>query len=252
MKTIVFFCFLLVPALAFSLEISSYQKSEEARLNLVFCPRNYQNDSDFAGDLEKIKEKLKKIFPFSKCNDKISLYKVNITREEENKFFKDTQDFPPLDIRQDLLGNIGNSLKKSPYKLVIIDAKGEVSCAELSELSKVSLVILGRFRYKTAESFTKGFLHELGHSLGLRDECTDCSRPGEPGFPNCAATKEDALKYWGDLAAKGVGANFFAGCCGNRKYIRGTIASLMNDAEKAGSFGPVNERYLRDVLSGAD
>ena len=34
----------------------------------------------------------------------------------------------------------------------------------------------------------------------------------------------------------------------NKKYIRPTIASLMNDADKAEDFGPVNERYLRQVL----
>ncbi|MCX5708833.1 MAG: hypothetical protein NTY14_07715, partial [Candidatus Omnitrophica bacterium] len=231
---------------------NSYQKSEKPCLNLVFCPRNYQKNSDFSDDLEKIGEKLKKILPFSEFTDKINLYKINITQEEENKFFKDTQDFPPMVVRQDLLENIGNFLKKSPYKLVIIDAKGGVSCAELSEVPKVSLVILGRSRYKAGDSFTKGFLHELGHSLGLRDECVNCFQVGEPGFPNCARTKEDALKYWGDLSAKGEGANFFGGCCGNRNYIRGTIASLMNDAEKAESFGPINERYLKNVLSGAD
>jgi hypothetical protein len=250
MKAIVIFCFLFVPAIAFSFEISPFQRSEKPGLNLVFCPRNYQNDSDFSGDLEKINERLKRTSPFSGFTGKINLYKIAITREEENKYFKDTQDFPPLDIRQDLLENIGNFLKEYPYKLVIIDAKGGISCGELSELSKVSLIILGRSRYKGADSFTKGFLHELGHSLGLRDECPDCFRPGEPGFPNCARTKEDALKYWGDLAAKGEGANFFAGCCGNRNYIRGTIASLMNDAEKAESFGPINERYLREKLAG--
>jgi hypothetical protein len=246
-STFVFFWLLFVPALAFSFEISSYQKSEDPCLNLVFCPYNYLKNSDFSGDLAQMSARLKKTLPFSEFTGKINLYKINFSKEEENKFFKETQGFPPLAIRQDLLQNIGNSLKSS-YKLVIIDAKGGVSCAELSKVSKVSLIILGKSRYRETDSFAKGFLHELGHSLGLRDECVNCSQVGEPGFPNCAKTKEEALKYWGDLSAKGEKVSFFAGCCGNRNYIRGTIASLMNDAEKAESFGPVNERYLRQVL----
>jgi len=41
---------------------------------------------------------------------------------------------------------------------------------------------------------------------------------------------------------------YVRGCCGNRNYIRPTTASLMNDPDKAGDFGPVNERYIRTAL----
>jgi len=51
-------------------------------------------------------------------------------------------------------------------------------------------------------SFAKGFLHKLGHSLGLRDECVDCQQLSLAGPPNCAATKEEAQKWWGDLVGK--------------------------------------------------
>jgi len=50
------------------------------------------------------------------------------------------------------------------------------------------------------------------------------------------------------LREKFVG--YINGCCGNKDYIRPTIASFMNDPDQANDFGPVNERYLRKVLEG--
>ena len=248
MKTVIVLLTLFIPACCFSFEIDPYQKSEESCFNLVLCPLNYSAKSDFSGDLEQITTRLKKTLPFSEFADKINIYIIGISKEEQGLFFREAQGFPPLAIRQDLLQNIEKSLK-SAYKLVIIDAKGGVSCAELSEINKVSVLIIGRSRYANNNSFAKGFLHELGHSLGLRDECLDCSQLSAPGFPNCAVNKTEALKYWGDLTGKDNGVNFIAGCCGNRRYIRATLTSLMNDAEKAEDFGPVNERYLRQVLT---
>lgn len=150
-------------------------------------------------------------------------------------------------MRRDFLNDLLTYLK-SNYKLIIIDASGSVSTAELSSPDKLSLVILGRARYEDSSSFAKGFLHELGHSLGLRDECVDCQQLCPPGPPNCATTKEEAENWWGDLVGKEQRVNYISGCCGNKEYIRPTIASLMNNPDKAEDFGPVNERYLRKIL----
>jgi hypothetical protein len=247
-KIIVLCLFFFIPVFCYSFDIDPYQRSDKPCLNIVFSPVNYEQKSLFFNDLDRIFARLKKTLPFNEFADKINFYRIDISKEEEDKFFQQTGDFPPLRVHEDLLQNIENSVK-SAYKLVIIDAKGADSCAQLSELSKDSLIIIGRSRYIGPDSFTKGFLHELGHSLGLRDECLDCSTACEPGFPNCAATQEEAQKYWGDLVAKDDSVRFIAGCCGRREYIRGTIASVMNNAEKAESFGPVNERYLRQELT---
>ncbi|MFH0913499.1 MAG: hypothetical protein V1884_04385, partial [Candidatus Omnitrophota bacterium] len=127
-------------------------------------------------------------------------------------------------------------------------ARGSVSCAELSSRDKLSLVIVGRSRYTNPQSFAKGFLHELGHSLGLRDECIDCGELCPPGPPNCASTPEEAKGWWGDMVGKVERVNYIHGCSGNKSYIRPVIASLMNDTEKAEDFGPVNERFLKKEL----
>jgi hypothetical protein len=176
------------------------------------------------------------------------LYYINLSKEEENMLFKDTQGFPPFKVRQDFLNDILAHLKSS-YKLILIDASGSVSCSELSAKDKISLIILGKARYNNVGSFAKGFLHELGHSFGLRDECVDCARLCPPGPPNCAQTQAEAQEWWGDLIGRGQSrVSYIRGCCGNKGYIRPVIASLMNDPDKAEDFGPVNERYLRKAL----
>jgi len=215
-------------------------------LKLVFCPLNYSNKEDFLKDVVFLIQRLKKASPFEKFSDRIGFYYIDL-KKEERLIFKESPNFPPLGVRRDFLDSIRNYLKFD-YKLIIIDALGSVSCAEVSSIDKLSLIILGKAGFKDKGSFAKGFLHELGHSLGLRDECVDYSRPSPAGEPNCATNKEEAQKWWGDLVGKSPEVNYIRGCCGNKNYIRPTIASLMNDPDKAEDFGPVNERYLREVL----
>ena len=244
-----FFNIILIYSNGFAHDIRSYSEIDDKTrnsLNLVLCSLNYQNNEDFAKDRETLIQKLKKTKPFDEFNS-LGLWYVNISRKEEGEIFKPTEGFPPLKVRNDFLGDIFARLK-SEYKLIIIDASGSTSCAELSSLDKTSLIILGKTRYKDENSFAKGFLHELGHSFGLRDECIDCEQICPAGKPNCARDKEEAERFWGDLVGKDSRVNYIAGCCGNRDYIRPTIASLMNDADKAEDFGPVNERYLRKII----
>jgi len=215
-----------------------------AILNLVFCPLGYQENTAFFEDIATIIDRLGKTKPFNEFTGSIRFYDVNLSREEEKMIFQERPDFPPLRVRKDFLDSILSQLK-SNYKLIIIDASGSVSCAELSSIDKLSLVILGRVRYVDKGSLARGFLHELGHSLGLRDECLDCQQLSLPGPPNCAANKKKAERLWGDLVGKDPRVNYISGCCGNKAYIRPVIASFMNDPDKAEDFGPVNESYLR-------
>lgn len=251
-KALVYFClaFLCFTCSCFAYDIEPYSREyseqPDSALNLIFCSLNYQNNEDFAKDTEILIQRLKQTKPFDEFN-KFGFWSINLSRKEEGEIFKRTSDFPPFKVRSDFLKDIYDKLKFG-YKLVIVDAQGSVSCAELSSIDKLSLIILGRRRYKNEDSFAKGFLHELGHSLGLRDECVNCGELCPPGPPNCAATKEEAEKWWGDLVGKVPRVNYISGCCGNKDYIRPVIASFMNDADKAGDFGPVNERYLKNIL----
>jgi hypothetical protein len=220
-----------------------------AALNLVVVPLNYQDKQQFSLDVDFLFSGLKQTKPFNEFKADISLWRVDISQEEQEIIFKAKPEFPYLAVRQDFLDRISKKIK-APYKLVIINATSSTSCAEISAADKMSLIILGRSRYGSRNDFLKGFLHELGHSFGLRDEGL-YSQAGlcPPGPPNCATTKEEAQKWWGDFIGKEPNVNYISGCCGKRDYIRPTIASLMNDTEKASDFGPVNERYLRKVLN---
>ncbi|MDP2924194.1 MAG: hypothetical protein Q8O30_10830 [Candidatus Omnitrophota bacterium] len=244
-----FFCFAL-NCFAYNIESYSERFPNQANsiFNLVFCSINYTNKENFSKDIEVLIQRLSKTKPFDEINT-TGFWYINTSKEEEGIIFKRTQGFPPLKVRSDFLDDVSTYLN-SNYKLIIIDASGLVSCAELSSADKLSLIILGKARYKDEDSFAKGFLHELGHSLGLRDECVDCAQLSLAGPPNCAATKEEAQKWWGDLVGKVARVNYIRGCCGNKDYIRPVIASLMNDADKAEDFGPVNERYLKNILEG--
>lgn len=234
----------------FAYDIESYSgqipEQPEVVFNLVFCPLNYRDREGFLEDINILIQRLSRIRPFNEFIERVGLYRINLSREEENLIFKGAQGLPPLKIRQDFLDGILATLE-SEYKLIVIDAGSSVSCAELSSPDKLSLIILGKARYKDKDSFAKGFLHELGHSLGLRDECVDCAQLSLAGPPNCAATKKEAQEWWGDLVGKVAGVNYIRGCCGNKDYIRPVITSFMNDADKAEDFGPVNEQYLRQI-----
>lgn len=247
------FILLFCSVSGFSYEIKPLDKKplpkEKSAFNLVFCPLNYSDKEAFQKDTQSLIARLKRTRPFDEFSVSFSIWQVNLTGAEAVQVFKPTQSFPPLKVCNDLLAYISLKLKSREYKLVIIDAKGSTSCAELSLIDKTSLIILGKARYKDADSFAKGFLHELGHSLGLYDECVDCAQLSSSGNPNCASDRKEAERWWGDLVGKDPRVNYIAGCCGNKDYIRPTIASLMNDADKAEDFGPVNERYLINLLN---
>jgi hypothetical protein len=246
---ILFFSIILIRSNSFAYEIISYLKDSYKAgkyLNLVFCPLNYQDKADFVKDRGALIRKLKITKPFDECNN-FKFWYINLSPKEDLEVFKPVPAFPPLKVREDFLTDISSKIK-GVYKLVIIDAEGSITCAELSEIGTTSLIIIGRSAYDNDNNFAKGFLHELGHSLGLRDECINCQQRSTSGYPNCASNKEEAIKWWGDLAGKDERVNYISGCCGNKDYIRPTIASLMNDFRKAEDFGPVNQRYLRREL----
>jgi len=200
---------------------------------------NYPDDLSFLKDLEGIKARLFTTPPFDALKEKINISFLTLSKEQEQNLFQRQDNLPPLKVRADLLASINQEI--NPYKLVILDFQGTVHCAELSSLEKTSILIIGRSRPKN--DFTKSFLHELGHALGLRDECTNCPQT-EPGFPNCATDLATAKKWWGKWVGRAKDVDYFYGCCGNKNYLRPTASSLMNDPERSADFGYVNELFL--------
>jgi hypothetical protein len=223
--------------------------SRKPCLSLVFIGLNCPSQALFLKDIFSIEEKLSATSPFDEFRQCINSYSVEMGEREGAVLFKRSQGTPPIKVKVDFLEEISKTV--DPAKMVFIDYQGSASRAELSLPHITSLMILGRARYAGQDDFVEGFLHELGHSLGLRDESSDAHAKTAPaGYPNCARSREEAQKWWGDLTGKDEFVDYINGCCGSRDYIRPTIASLMNDTEKAEDFGPVNRRYLRKVLRG--
>lgn len=95
----------------------------------------------------------------------------------------------------------------------------------------------------------KGFLHEFGHSFGnLKDEYYSVGGPDRAGKPNCADSKEQAREWWGGLANESDEVGYYEGCAYNEENWRPHRKSIMGNGGKW-SYGPVNERAIRDELS---
>lgn len=73
--------------------------------------------------------------------------------------------------------------------------------------------------------------HEFGHLFGgLRDEYEKNSSVDKPGFPNCAASKDEANVWWGDAYPK---LQFFKGCSYTEDNYRFFDHSYMRHAHAA-------------------
>ena len=248
-----FLFFLLFIPLAFPWQIEPFQKElpsgdqkNQITLNIVFLPLNYQRKDNFKKDTSLIISRLKITSPFNQFRG-FRFYLLNITSKEKGILFKKCKKFPYLEVRNDLIRDIRNKLNGT-YKLAILDKGGNTSAAEISKANEISLIILGRNSYGKKNRLSKAFLHEFGHSLGLREENPSSSQPIIAGPPNCAPDKETAVKWWGNIAKTREGVDYFKMQSGEKVFIKPTRRSIMNNPFISCGYGPVNERYLRREL----
>lgn len=250
------FCTLILLSFVFPVfpwQIEPFQKEEfppgwenQTILNIVFIPLGYQKKDSFKKDVFLIITYLKNTPPFNQFKG-FRFYILSIASKEKNILFKKSQNFPYLEVRNDLISGIKNELNY-PYKLVVLDKQINISAAEVSNAKATSIIILGRNSYGRKNRLAKVFLHELGHSLGLREENPGSSQPIIFGPPNCAPDKETAKKWWGDLAKEIDDVGYFKILSGNKTFIKPTRSSIMNNPFKSSRYGPVNERYLCQEL----
>jgi hypothetical protein len=224
-------------------------KNGLSKLHLVFVSLHYSDKKAFLRDREILtKRLLRGVVPFRDHPEKIMIHDLYISEKNAQKYFRSREDFSSLNADPDFLKSIYQKIG-SNYKLIILDGTGAQGSSQLSTSEATSIILLGPRRFGKEIVFTTAFLHELGHSLGLRDENPgEYARICEPGYPNCAPTKTEAESWWGDLAVKNTGAGYFSGCCGHSEYFRPTAVSLMNDIYRSREYGPVNERYLKKIL----
>jgi len=218
-------------------------------LHLVFTPLNYQDPSDFIKDREILVERLLKTAPFSEFPSKLRIWDLRLAETQTGEVFVPIDVFPYVRVDPKVIKKIYEQVGAN-YKLILLNQTESTAAAEFSTPEATSVIVLGRRHFNTDFYFSSAFLHELGHSLGLRDETSkNDARACEPGYPNCATSKDEAERWWGKWAGKNPQVGFFKGCCGREEYFKPTAVSLMNDIYHSSNFGPVNEEYLRRVLS---
>ncbi len=222
------------------------EPEEEIIINLVFVSLNYPESSDFEKDIYSITARLKSIFPFNEFKG-FSFFLLTVGPEEKQEIFKQNRGFPYLKVRDDFISELNNAIGGN-YKLVILNKDISTSAAELSKANETSLIILGRDSFGKRNRLAKAFLHEFGHSLGLKEESAGSGQTVVPGEPNCAPDRQTAVKWWGDLAAENSSVGYFEVKAGGKTYIKPTLRSIMNNPFKSYGYGPVNERYLRREL----
>ena len=250
------FCALILLLFAFpsfSWQINSFQEEDfpvveknQITLNLVFVSLGYQREDNFEKDISSILARLKKTSPFREFKS-LKIYLLDTGLKEKDALFKKSKNFPFLKVKNSLIQGIKRRVG-GVYKLVILNKESSASAAELSSIKDISLIILGKSSYGKKNRIAKVFLHELGHSLGLREENPASSQPIISGEPNCAPDKETAKKWWGDAAEENSGVDYFEVKARNKTFIKPTLRSIMNNPFKSSGYGPVNERYLRGEL----
>ena len=244
----IYFCFFIAVTVCLPHGYSSGLAICSKELHLVFTPLNYQDPSDFIKDREILVERLRKTVPFSEFPARLKIWDLGLAEKQIGEVFLPTDVFPYVRVDQEFIKKVYERVGAN-YKLVLLNQTGSTDAAEFSTLEAPSVIVLGRRHFNTDFYFSSAFLHELGHSLGLRDETSkNDARACNPGYPNCAKSKEEAEIWWGKWVGQNSQVGFFKGCCGRAEYFKPTALSLMNDIYHSSSFGPVNEEYLRRVF----
>lgn len=163
-----------------------------------------------------------------------------------------------------------NKLNIKHFKLVVLSPKDFVPNARQAR-GKNSTIYLPAFKGVLTDDelnvfLARFFLHELGHSLGLRDEYkfdrNDNVSPErvsdniayQAAQPNCAPDKETAQKWWKEYETAGL-ITYENGCAGMERYVYPQKTTLMSVEPEPEAYGVVSEDYLRGTLAcfyGAD
>jgi hypothetical protein len=234
--------------------------------NIVFVSDGIYDPAEFLYRIDTLERGLKVVEPW-KSYDNFNFFTVFA---KDRDFCTVSDPGPMLKCDKDLIGAL-QPLGLYRFKVVIVSAKQFVAWSNVVRLEN-SVIALSLPQRDMADQtvYRNVWLHEFGHSFGLRDEmaqdvqATPGSAATTPGGPNCAPDARTAVQWWGEMIRKVNGTNnthyfesgqnttdvgLYYGCAGNPNYIKPTMGSLMNTHDAIMSeYGPVSERYLRKVL----
>lgn len=257
------FLVLLVSALPAPAVYSALPQSapvaDDRSLHLVFYAHAFESREAFDAEVDFLVQALRSVEPWA-SHEFIRTHRVFGENPEVAHVVTEDRPHPALRIRPAINDEL-RPLGLARFKLVFLSRERFLSWANVTRGWEPSVVTLSVPPDRGAEEreFTgRVFLHELGHSFGLRDEmergviALAGSEGTLPGPPNCAPDHATAEAWWGGMVGQDPRVGYYSGCAGNPAYVRPTRTSLMNLADLASSpqdYGPVSERYLRIVLA---
>lgn len=158
-----------------------------------------------------------------------------------------------------------NKLNIEHFKLVILSPLDFVPNAKVVRGKNAALYLPSFKGALTDEEvnvfLSRFFLHELGHTFGLRDEYAFTRTPNsstpeaysdnvayQPARPNCAPDKATAEKWWGSYTSSDKKVGYNQGCAGDKRFYFPQTETVMSDNPQQAEYGVVSEDYLRGVL----
>lgn len=228
-------------------------------LTILFYYDGYQDKNLALRHVGLLQGALKNVEPFKSSN--VLHSRVITSGTEKCQVEKGPQNILRCD--KSLIDDI-NELGIKHFKLVVLSPKDFVPNARQAR-GKNSTIYLPSFKGALTDEevnvfLTRFFLHELGHSLGLRDEYkferNDNASPEQiseniayqPAQPNCAPDKATAQQWWKEYESTGL-ITYENGCAGMERYVYPQKTTLMSVEPEPETFGVVSEDYLRGILT---
>lgn len=146
---------------ASSAVLGELKKQHRNKFNIIFFYDGYQNQKDALLDIEVAKQVLDLVEPFKSLKDSIA-FKIFTT--EGQICHVQTSAKKILKCDTEMIRSF-NRLGIDHFKLVILSPLDFVPAAEIARGKNSAIFLPGK-------SISRFFIHELGHSLGLRDEYT--------------------------------------------------------------------------------
>lgn len=240
-------------------QLSAEAKRSGKHLTILFYYDGYQDETKALRQIGLMQGALKNTQPFA-SSDVIDT-KIITSGSDRCKVERRAQNILVCD--KGLINEI-NKLNIEHFKLVILSPKDFVPNAKVTRGKNSALYLPAHQGVLTEEELnvflTRFFLHELGHTFGLRDEYAfeRSSNPNaethadniayQTARPNCAPDLATAQAWWGayDAGSEKIGYN--QGCAGNKKFYFPQKETLMSDNPQEADYGKVSEDYLRGVL----
>ena len=238
----------------------------DKNLNILFYYDGYSNDTEAQHFVGLMEATLATTQPFANAGN----IQMKAFTSSKPKCHTEKHGGHNLLVCDKSLINLVNDLHIARFKLVILSPQNFVPNATVA-YGKNSVMYLPTYqgaltKEELDEFISRYFMHELGHSLGLRDEyarqrpesaigdvqaaqATSSNVAFQPAQPNCAPDKATAEKWWGNYvkaAVKDVG--YYNGCAGREDYYYPVQGTLMSDDPTVETYGRVSEDYLRNVL----